>query len=244
MRKASSKQKKTFPSWDIRIVLAFLRDVCEPLDKLSMRLLTLKTIFLVAMATARRISGIHAISGLNQYISFDNSFPVDLSFYQIFVPKIKSPHSCQNHFQLPPSLSVKRYDADNCLCPVRALKQYLSSTASFRHGKRRLFISMNPRYNRDIKKSTISRWIKSLIVLAYDHYSSHIDSVNVKAHELRAISSSLSAMLGTPVEAVMRAAFWRSATTFISYYIRDIQHLCRDGRFAFAPAVFAGQTSC
>ena len=41
-------------------------------------------------------------------------------------------------------------DADSLLCPVRALQHYLRRTASFRAYKRRLFISINPKYRRDI----------------------------------------------------------------------------------------------
>ena len=133
-------------------------------------------------------------------------------------------------------------DADNLLCPVRALRHYLSRTASSRANKRRLFVSLNPNYKKDISKATISRWIKNVIILAYNHHSSHAVSVDVKAHELRAISASLSAMLGTPLEAIMKSACWSRQTTFTNYYIRDIQHLCQDGTFRFAPAVFAGQS--
>ena len=206
--------------------------------------MTLKTVFLVAMATARRISDIHASSGLSQDISFDRNFSVDLTFLPVFRAKSQKSWVLSKPFSIT-SISnlLNDDDADNLLCPVRAIKQYLKSTASFRHGKRRLFISMNPRYNRDITKSTIARWIKTCIIMAYDHSSSHIDSVHVKAHEIRAISASLSAMLGTPVEAIMKSAYWASASTFTSFYIRDVQHLCQDGRFTFGPAVFAGQTS-
>ena len=209
-----------------------------------LRLLTLKTVFLVAMATARRISGIHAISGLSKDIAFDGNFAVNLTFLPEFRAKNQKTLELSRPFSIT-SISnlLNDDDADNLLCPVRALKQYLKSTASFRQGKRRLFISINPKYARDIKKATISRWIKTCVLLAYNHHSSHVDLVHVKAHELRAISASLSAMLGTPVEAIMKSAFWSAASTFTSYYIRDVQHMCQDGRFGFAPAVFAGQTS-
>ena len=246
LKRSSAQSRKTCPSWDIRIVLAYLRDVCEPLDKLSLRLLTLKTVFLVAMATARRISGIHAISGLSQDIAFDEDFSVDLTFLPEFRAKNQKSLQLSRPFSIT-SISnlLNDDDADNLLCPVRALKQYLKRTASFRNNKRRLFISVNPGYDRDITKSTISRWIKNVIILAYDHHSSssHVGPLIVKAHELRAISTSLAAMLGTPIESIMKSAFWTSATTFTSYYIRDVQHLCHDGRFSFAPAVFAGQSA-
>ena len=243
MKSPFTFQRRTFPSWDITVVLSFLRDKCEPLDKISLRLLTFKTVFLIAMATARRISGIHAISGLDKDIAFDDNYSVDLNFLPEFRAKNQKSMVLSKPFSITSISNILNDDdADNLLCPVRALRQYLRSTSSFRQGKRRLFVSIRPQYKKDISKSTISRWIKTIIILAYDHHSSHLGNLNVKAHELRAISSSLSAMLGTPVEAIMRSAYWSAQTTFLNYYIWDIQHLCRDGHLSFAPAVFAGQS--
>ena len=44
------------------------------------------------------------------------------------------------------------------LCPVRSLKEYLSRTAPLRLSQRRLFVSQNPKYTKDISKATVSRW--------------------------------------------------------------------------------------
>ena len=50
------------PAWDLNVVLRHLRGPpYEPLGESSFEDLTLKTVFLVALATAARVSEIHAI---------------------------------------------------------------------------------------------------------------------------------------------------------------------------------------
>ena len=66
-------QKKMFrpPQWDLNIILKFLSSgVCEPRDDNSFEMLTIKTVFLVGMATAARVSEIHAID--STHVSFDD----------------------------------------------------------------------------------------------------------------------------------------------------------------------------
>ena len=74
------------PKWDPFIVLAFLRDKCEPLPSLSLQWLTFKTVFLLGLALASRVSGLHAISGLAQDIEF-HSDSVTLHFLPEFRAK-------------------------------------------------------------------------------------------------------------------------------------------------------------
>ena len=52
-----------FPKWKIDIVLDYLllQDMCD-MDNMSLEDLTRKTVFLVSLATAWRVSEIHALS--------------------------------------------------------------------------------------------------------------------------------------------------------------------------------------
>ena len=146
IKRAYADVRRTCPRWDIRVVLSFLREICEPLNKLPLRLLTFKTVFMLSMATARRISGFHAISGLKHDIAFDENFSVDLTFLPEFRAKNQKTLELSKPFSITSvSNLLNDDDADNLLCPVRALKQSLKSTSSFRQGKRHLFISIYPR---------------------------------------------------------------------------------------------------
>ena len=59
------------PAWDLFLILEFLRSQdFEPLQSASLVTLTRKTLLLVLLATARRGSEIHALSGLAKDIGF------------------------------------------------------------------------------------------------------------------------------------------------------------------------------
>ena len=51
------------PKWDLAFVLSHMcKAPFEPLDKASLFYLSVKTVFLVTLATARRVSEVHAFS--------------------------------------------------------------------------------------------------------------------------------------------------------------------------------------
>ena len=140
------------PSWDPFLVFCFLRDQCEPLSTLSFKLLTYKTVFLLGLALASRVSGLHALSGRATDIEFDND-SVTLHFVPEFRAKTQPAECPHSPMRVPRLTSILcPDDVDRCLCPVRALKEYLSRTAPRRVSLRRLFVSLNPNYLRDISK--------------------------------------------------------------------------------------------
>ena len=59
------------PAWDLLKVLTYLQSsVFEPLSNTSLRDLTLKTLFLVALATTKRVGELQALS---RFVSFSSS---------------------------------------------------------------------------------------------------------------------------------------------------------------------------
>ena len=88
------------------------------------------------------------------------------SFLPEFLAKNKVPGSLSPVIVIPALTSILcEDDEDRFLCPVRALKQYLTRTRPFR-GKyhRRLFISYNPDYTSDISLQSLSRWIMWILI--------------------------------------------------------------------------------
>ena len=73
-------EKKTIstPNWDLDIVLRHLQtyEDYEPLEQISLRNLTKKTLFLISLATAKRVSELQgqssvvAFSGSNAYVQY------------------------------------------------------------------------------------------------------------------------------------------------------------------------------
>ena len=75
------------PSWDLPTVLNFLRSSpFEPLSSASLRDLTRKTLFLIALATAKRVGELQALS---RPVSFSSS-AAGLSYVPEFVAKTET----------------------------------------------------------------------------------------------------------------------------------------------------------
>ena len=217
-------QRSLAPKWDLSCVLSSLcGEPFEPLHRASRFYLTLKTVFLLAMATARRVSEIHALSIDPGHLRFNQSDgSVSLRTEPGFLAKNQLPSVCPDDILVQNlAKTVKRNDFNRLLCPVRAIKRYLKVTEPIRKNRTRLFLPLKG--NHDINKGSISGWIAYTIRLAYKNLSkSKVALLKIKAHELRALSASWSYFNKTPVEDVIKAAVWSSRSTFAKFYLRDL----------------------
>ena len=242
VKNARVRRAIQLPQWDLFVVLDFLRgDTFEPLRTTPLRNLTFKFTFLLSLACARRVSELHALSGLSQDISFAR----DKSHVTLcFLPEFRAEK--QEADSESPTVSItsltfilNQNDEDRLLCPVRALRIYLQRTSAHRGNKRRLLVSYNTNYCQDIGKVTISRWIAQVVKDAYSEAGMGLLNGNPKAKEIRAISTSLAHMRGLPLKAVMKAAYWSSESTFIKFYLRDLGALRRDDTYGIASIAVA-----
>ncbi|XP_070207779.1 uncharacterized protein [Littorina saxatilis] len=239
------------PKWDLFLVLAFLRSAeFEPLSESSLYNLTRKTLFLVLLATARRGSEVHALSGLPGDILFESDGSVSLRFRPDFLAKNQAPG------QASPLVRVKALtnalapdDPDSVNCPVRALRLYLARTQPVRSSSQKLlFISLLTSREKDVSRVTLARWVSSLIRQAYSwcHTSGGgaqpaFPLVSARAHETRAWSSSLAVLRSQRLDEVLSTAYWRSEDIFINYYLRDVAALRQDGSRGLPALIAAGQ---
>ena len=173
------------PSWDLNVVVIFLRSSSfEPLTTISLRDLTRKTLFLLSLATAKRVGEIQALS---RRVSFSSS-SAGLSYVPEFVAKTESAlQPIPRSFGVP---SLGDFAAgmpeDLLLCPVRALSAYFDRTSSIVNRPRRLFVS--PRCpSRAMSKNGISYMLRELIV--HSGASSGSGQVS-RAHSIRGIATS------------------------------------------------------
>ena len=239
---SGSTQRRRVPAWDLFLVLAHLREPpFEPLNSLNLKFLTQKTVFLISLATGRRCSEVHALSGLDFDIKHDNrSNSYTLRFLPEFIAKNQAPDQPSPSLTiLPLETIVAPEDKDISLCPVRALRRYLHFTKTLRYGKRRLFISHNPSKVGDIRRPTISRWISEVVESAYKVQASDTTHTSNRAHELRALASSLHFCHSWRLQDVLEASFWRSRNSFIEFYLRDIECLRQDGSRGISSVVAA-----
>ena len=223
------------PSCDLNVVLTFLRSSSfEPLTTISLRDLTRKTLFLLSLATAKRVGEIQALS---RRVSFSSS-AAGLSYVLEFVAKTESAlRPLPRSFGVP---SLGDFAAgmpeDLLLCPVRALSAYLDRTSGIVNRPRRLFVS--PRCpSRAMSKNGISYMLREIIVQS--GASSGSGQVP-RAHSIRGIATSSAFFRNWSLRSVLEAASWRSNTVFTSFYLRDLSFTA-DGVHSLGPFVAAGE---
>ena len=183
----------------------------------------------------------HGLSGLPQDIAFEPDGSISLRFLPDFLAKNQVPGDPSPCLSIRPLTAILAPDdPDRKLCPVRALRRYIRFARAIRGPtQRRLFISINSDYNKDISRSTISRWLCSVVKMAYGGTPGVGDAPSVRAHEIRAWSSSLAFAHSRSLREVLDAAYWRSEDPFINFYLRDVARLREDGSHGIASAVVA-----
>ena len=229
------------PKWDLAFVLSHMcKAPFEPLDKASLFYLSVKTVFLVTLATARRVSEVHALSMDSDHLRFSNLDGSLILRTQLgFLAKNQLPSRAPDSIKIPKlsNLCRKSDNFNRMLCPVRAVKIYLNKTKSLRKHRKRLFIPTQG--DHDLNKSTISRWVKYAIKHTYGSISKNpIKLFNPRAHELRAISASWAYMNFIPLEEVLKSAVWSSSSLFASHYLRDFREQTENLR-AMGPIIAA-----
>jgi hypothetical protein len=238
---------KRLPPWDLRIVLQSLIEApFEPLAKAPLKFVTFKTVFLITLASGKRRSEIHAL--LESRVRHSNNWSkVVLEPSSRFLSKNQIAKHGTNIFKpivieaLGPTLSGELSD-DKKLCPVRALKYYLSRTRDIRENRELLFISHWQGHKGEICKNTISSWLVQTIRLCLQNCSeSTAKLANVRAHDIRALAASWAFKTGVALEDVLNACSWKCHNTFTSHYLKDIALSDTEGKFSLGPFVSAQQ---
>ena len=121
----------------------------------------MKALFLLSLATAKRVGKLQALSFQVAYRGPDLS----LSYLPEFVAKTQSERNSLPHSFLGKSLTdfVGDLPEERLLCPVRAVRIYLDLT-SFSPRPRSLFVS--PRCpSRSLSKNALSFFVRSFLML-------------------------------------------------------------------------------
>ncbi|GAA6095931.1 uncharacterized protein LOC125138511, partial [Tachysurus ichikawai] len=225
-RRALPVSRSVVPGWDLSMVLEVLaQQAFEPLGDVSLRLLSFKTALLLALASAKRVGDLHALSVHSSCTQFSlTGDKVLLRPNPAFVPK------CLPAFTLgaielsafhPPPFSSAEDQRLNALCPVRALKAYMDRTNSFRRSDQ-LFVSWAPPHmGNPISKQRLSRWLVDAISLAYESRGLQPPG-GLRAHSTRGLAASWALFGGVPLQDICAAASWSSPHTFVRHYRLDV----------------------
>ena len=222
------KGRRGVPSWNLSLVLHQLtKPPFEPLRKASLKHLTFKTVFLLALGSGKRRSEIHAWVHRNIRHQEDWS-KVSLYPSPSFISKVhlaKEGPGCVAPVIIPalaPTLD-KSLKEDRTLCPVKSLRYYLDKTKDLRSDKELVFVSFRKSFKKDIVPATVSSWIKQTIGLCYqlsDEQSQNLHQV--RAHDVRAFAASKAFQGGVPLDEILSACHWKSHNTFTQFYLKDV----------------------
>ena len=222
------KGRRGIPSWNLFLVLHQLTKApFEPIKEASLKHLTFKTVFLLALGSGKRRFEIHAWQNRNIRHQSDwskvslNPSPSFLSKNQLAKegPESVAPVVIP---ALAPTLD-RSLKSDRSLCPVRALRYYLDRTSDLRQNKELVFVSFKKGFDKDISPATISSWIKQTVILCYELSDKKAHTLHqVKAHDVRAFAASKAFQSGFSLEQILSACHWKSHNTFTRFYLKDV----------------------
>ena len=222
------KGRRGIPSWNLSLVLHQLTKApFEPLKESSLKHLTFKTVFLLALGSGKRRSEIHA--WLHKNIRHQSDWSkVSLYPSPSFLSKNQLAKEGPDSVApvvipaLAPSLD-RSLKGDRSLCPVRALRYYLDRTADLRQNKELVIVSFKKGFDKDISPATISSWIKQTVVLCYELSDQEALTLHqVKAHDVRAFAASKAFQSGISLDQILSACHWKSHNTFTQFYLKDV----------------------
>ena len=214
----------------------------EPLEEASFEDLTRKTVFLLALATAARVSEIHAIDITRVRFEAGRHASVLLGLCWDFVAKNQLPGQPDRMFTIAPlSTIVGSEDEEELLmCPVRAVRAYINRAAPRRRSRRRLFVPTSTASKKEISRNTVALWLRSTILAAYEAKGLDPPTTN-NPHEIRALASTMALHRNCSLASIMEGCFWRSTSVFASHYLRDLSVEDVEGLQSFGPLVVAQQ---
>ncbi|KAG8579388.1 hypothetical protein GDO81_010859 [Engystomops pustulosus] len=212
------------PSWDLSLVLNILTEPpFEPLDSANIKILTFKTIFLIAITTARRLGEIQALSRREPFLNILDD-KIILKLDPLFLPKVVSEFHRKQEIILPSFCANPKSERERkwqTLDVRRCVLFYLEATKEWCKDSS-LLVNFGGK-NRGLKasKATLARWIKSTISLCYKTTNTSLPG-DIKAHSTRAMATSWAEKRGASLDQICRAATWSSSSTFAKHYRLDI----------------------
>ena len=224
--------------WDLNKVLSSLRSPpFEPIESIPLRLLTQKTLFLISLATAKRVSEIQALA----YAVSSQGSDIILSYVPEFIAKTETTDN-----PLPRCFPLKslgdfvgNLEEELLVCPVRCLRTYIRRTSKIPNRPKRLFLS--PRFlSKALSKNAMSFFLRDLISKSGALGSN--EGPSPKAHSIRSMATSLAFARNLAISSILEAATWKTNSVFASFYLKEFSFESGDIR-SLGPCVAAGQVA-
>ena len=209
-------------SWNLEVVLAHLRRL-EPMRSLSPVQLRAKCLFLVAVASGKRVSELTHLGWDEPFLHFSKC-SASLIYIPEFLAKTENPTSLHSPLIINSISSSAPDQAEKFVCPVRALHYWRAHIRSLPH-KDPLQLFQHPSGAR----ASVREVSKTLVDLIKSSHAGLDDAdarlLCVKAHDIRAVAASRVWSLRPSWSDLASAFNWRNKNVFISIYARGISAL-------------------
>ncbi len=152
--------------YDLVSLAVVLEALCRPpfesIEEISERLLTSKTVLILAIYSLKRVEDLQAFSVAPSYLDFVPSLAKAFLYPRAgYVPKVPSstPRPVVLQAFCPPPFREPDQKRLNCMCPVRALDAYVHRAALWRRADQLLVCYGPPKKGLPPYKQTLSWWI-------------------------------------------------------------------------------------
>ena len=200
---------KTNVTWDVDIVLAYLRTLA-PVKRLSLKELTLKLTMLLLLLSGSRGQTIMALNVRNMTLSYSKA-----KFVLGDLLKTSRPG---HHLG---ELTFKAYAPDRRLCVITVLKEYLRRTLDLRGTTLQLLLTFKAPH-KAASRDTVRRWTRGVL------RNAGIDMTNFTPHSTRAAATSCAAQK-LSLDTILKTACWSNESTFQRYYHKRVMKNFGDG---------------
>jgi integrase len=226
--------------WDLSAVLSQLKKPpFEPIHLADFRSVTYKALFLLALASIKRRSELHACTWKSVAFAKDLfSVRTDTSFVFKTAMHVKN-RAAMERIVVPGLYAKTSIRAERLLCPVRAMRWYMDKAKDYRfEGQTRLFAPIE-KSTKDVSAQTISSWLKKTILICLKKAGLALPEVRITAHSVRKAGASAAFLGQVPVDEILLAGTWQAKSTFFRHYLADVAPKV-EGRYRLGPIAAAG----
>lgn len=120
------------------------------------------------------------------------------------------------------AVTVGSDDEECVLCPVRALRIFTARMNEVTPRCRNLYVS--PSRSRPFSRNGLSYLLRETILESCcSLYENLMMALQVKAHDIRGVATSLSLLHNKSVAVILDAASWKTPSVFTKHYLRAVE---------------------
>ena len=190
-----------FPTWSVKNVLDML-EKWGPSSILCFKLLTYRTVMLLALSSAKRLASLALLIVKEGYL--------ELGEQKVVLQPCGLEKHSRPGFEGGP-IEIEAFTASINICPVINLKEYLARTRALRQSESLFVTLLEP--HKAAAVATIAGWLKSVITQSGQQGT---------AGSTRSVSTSNALSKSVTLEKVMKSGDWVRASTFRQFYYKPV----------------------